>query len=341
MSDPVLPRLGRRLAGARRLAAAGCAAACVLMWTRWPITPGRSFSDAPPRHRGAVVTAVEDRAKSAERIMREAEAALRAARIRSGLPSESGIDLSGLIGAELTPLVTTLGSLEAKRTATNPAWAAVLTRQMARAGIGPGDVIAAGFSGSFPGLNLAVMAASASLGADLVAVSSVTSSTWGANEPGFTWPEIECRLVDTRLLPRASIAITAGGDGDMARDLDPDGRALAFAIRDEAAHRLGVPALQPADLRDAVRLRLLAYRRAAAGRPISLYVNVGGTSASLGESNAVLRLRSGFVRPVPFDRSEDRGVMARFAEDGVRVLTLLNVRDLAIRWGVPLAGPAQ
>jgi poly-gamma-glutamate system protein len=70
-----------------------------------------------------------------------------------------------------------------------------------------------------------------------------------------------------------------------------------------------------------------------------LYVNVGGTSASLGESPAVLNLKSGFIRPGPFDRSERRGVMARFAEQGVRVLTLLNIRDLAVRWGIPLAVP--
>jgi hypothetical protein len=29
-------------------------------------------------------------------------------------------------------------------------------------------------------------------------------------------------------------------------------------------------------------------------------------------------------------------VMARFAEQGVPVLTLLNIRDLAVRWGIPL-----
>jgi len=273
--------------------------------------------------------------------MRDAEAALSAAKAEAGIASESGVDSSGLIGGELTPLVTTLGSLEAKRTATNPRWAAVLTRQLSAVGIGPGDLVAASFSGSFPGLNIAVTAAAHSLGADLIAVSSVTASTWGANQPGFTWPEIETRLVASRLLPRASIAVTAGGDDDAARELEPEGQKLARAIRDDSARHLGVAALRPAGFQDAVRQRLSAYRRAANGRPIALYVNVGGTAASLGESPAVLRLRSGFIRPQPFDRSEKRGVMARFAEQGVRVLTLLNIRDLAIRWGIPLAGPSQ
>jgi poly-gamma-glutamate system protein len=271
--------------------------------------------------------------------MREAEAVLRTAKAEAGLTSEAGVDWSGLIGGELTPLVTTLGSLEAKRISVNPAWASALTRQLAASGIGPGDVIAAGFSGSFPGLNLAVALAAQALGANVMAVSSVTASTWGANQPGFTWPEIECRLAP-RLMPRVSIAITAGGDGDLAKDLDDEGRQAAWSIRDRAAQCLGAAVLHPADSQDAVRQRLSAYRRAANGRRIALYVNVGGTSASLGESSAVLHLRSGFVRPIPFDRSENRGVMARFAEQGVRVLTLLNVRDLAIRWGIPLSSPS-
>jgi poly-gamma-glutamate system protein len=275
------------------------------------------------------------------RTMREAEEIIRSAKARAGVEADVAGDFSGLIGSEWTPLVTTLGSLEAKRIATNPLWAAVLTRRLAEEGIGPGDVIAAGLSGSFPGLNLAVMAAARALGAELDAVSSVTASTWGANQPGFTWPEIECRVVGSGLLPKASVAITSGGDDDNARELEPDARAAAGRIRDGSAGCLGAVALHPSDLRDAIRQRLSIYRRTAGGRPIALYINVGGTSASLGRSIAVLRLRSGFAPPVPFDRSEDRGVIARFAEGRVRILTLLNIRDLAIRWGVPLAGPTQ
>ena len=311
------------------------------MWMPSPIVPAHAVGEREAWPRERTVAGLDARAAAAERTMREAEADLQSAKARAGITSEAGFDPSGLIGSEMTPLVTTLGSLEAKRTATNPRWASVLTRQMSAAGIGPGDVIAAGFSGSFPGLNLAVTAAARALGADLIAVSSVTASTWGATQPGFTWPEIECRLVMDGRSRRASIAVTSGGDGDTASDLEPEGRQLAAAIRDSTANRLGVVALKPADQADAVRQRLSAYRRAANGRPIVLYVNVGGTAASLGQSAAVLRLQSGFVRPLPFDRSEDRGVIARFAEQGVRILTLLNIRDLALRWGIPLAGPAQ
>jgi poly-gamma-glutamate system protein len=340
VSEPFRPRLGRVPANRRALLSAGCVAACALMLAGSPLVPASAVRPAPPWRSRHTLPGLDQRAAAAERSMREAEAVVREAKAVAGVAAEAGVDRSGLVGSELTPLVTTLGSLEAKRTAVNPRWASVLTRQLAAAGIGPGDVIAAGFSGSFPGLNLAVMAAAHALGADLIAITSVTASTWGANQPGFTWPEIECRIVVSGLLPRASIAVTAGGDGDTAQDLDLDGRRLAAGIRDASARRLGVPALRPADLRDAIRQRLSAYRRAAGGRPIALYVNVGGTAASLGQSTAVLHLQSGFIPARPFDRSDDGGVMARLAAQGVRILTLLNVRDLALRWGIPLGDPA-
>jgi poly-gamma-glutamate system protein len=314
----------------------GCAAAGVFLFVPSSIAPLARGSSSARRPVSSILARLDERAAGAERAMRDAEAALRAAKAAAGVVSEAGVDASGLIGSELTPLVTTLGSLEAKRISTNPVWAAVLTRQMAAAGVGPGDVIAAGFSGSFPGLNLAVAEAAHALDAKLMAISSVTASTWGANQPGFTWPEMECRLAPTSI-PRASIAVTAGGDDDMARGLEVEGRQIAASIRDDAAGCLAAAALRPVNFDDAIRQRMSAYRRAADGRPIVLYVNVGGTSASLGQSPAVLGLKSGFIRPGPFDRSERRGVMARFAEQGVRVLTLLNIRDLAVRWGIPLA----
>ena len=262
---------------------------------------------------------------------------LRAVKRAEGAEPEGITDLSGLIGAELTPLVTTLGSLEAKRISTNPEWARTLTLKMAGVGVRKGSVVAAGFSGSFPALNLAVMAACQALEADVVAVSSVTASTWGASQAGFTWPEIEARLDRAGLLRRASVAVSLGGAEDRAVDLDPEGRALAEQILERSAAALGAVALRPSDTSASIDQRLAVYGRAARGRPIVLYVNVGGTEPSLGSSPAILRMPSGFLPGVPFDFSPGRGLIARFAERGVPVLTLLNVRGLAVRWGVPLA----
>jgi len=239
-----------------------------------------------------------------------------------------------LIGTELTPLVTTLGEIEAKRLSASPAWPRILTSQIHGAGIKAGDVVAASFSGSFPGLNIAVMSACQALDIRLIAVSSVTASSWGATDAGFTWPEMEARLVAAGVLRRATVAVSAGGSGDRALDLEPDGRHLAREIAVRSARALGARLLEPASFSEAVRARLAVFDEQRAGRPLAAFINVGGTEASLGQSPAILRLANGWLKPVSFDSSPLRGLVARMAERGVPVLHLLNVRDLAFRWGV-------
>jgi poly-gamma-glutamate system protein len=270
--------------------------------------------------------------------MTASAAFLAEAKRSAGVPRPEGVleSEAGLVGAELTPLVTTLGSLEAKRLSVSPRWASELARRLHGAGVGEGDVVAASFSGSFPGLDLAVVSACAELRARLVAVSSVTASTWGATEPGFTWPEMEARLAAAGLVPPASVAVSAGGDEDAALDLDPGPRALAKRIAGTSAAALGAELLAPSRLEESIARRLELYVGHAGGRPVALYVNCGGNQASLGRSGSFLRLRTGFLRGMPFDLGEGRGVMALFAARGVPVLHLLNIRDLALRWGVRL-----
>ena len=275
-------------------------------------------------------------ADQAESTWRQASQLIRDAKRHAGITPDGGAadDRSGLVGAEMTPLVTTLGSLESKQLSTLPAWARVLVAQLKGAGVGQGSIVAGSFSGSFPALNLAVACACRSLGARLVVVSSVTSSTWGADQPGFTWPEIEARLADAGLIAIASVAVSIGGEDDRAADLEPDARALAEQIADRAAAELRAVRLRPTNYAQAVASRIELFDRVAGGRPIAIYVNVGGSQASIGRSLTVLKLKSGWIAPDAFDNGPDDGVMAQMARRGVRVLHLLNIRDLAVRWGI-------
>jgi len=76
-------------------------------------------------------------------------------------PIDEGLDpnRTGLIGPQYSPLFTTVGHLEAKRTTTNPAMAALLVHLLQEAGVEPGDRIAIGASGSFPALMIASLSA--------------------------------------------------------------------------------------------------------------------------------------------------------------------------------------
>jgi poly-gamma-glutamate system protein len=257
------------------------------------------------------------------------------AKVAAGLiPDTAAARHDALLGDEVTPLVTTLGSIEAKRLTLSPRWAGVIAGQLLAKGIRRGDLVAASFSGSFPALNLAVISACEAIGAPLIAVSSVTASTWGANQAGFTWPEMEARLAAADLLQPVSVAVSAGGAGDRALDLDADGRRLAEGIAQRSATRLGAALISPASMPDAIAERIAVLDRHRNGRPIAAFVNVGGTEASLGASTAILKVASGWIPPIAFDDSPGRGLVARMAERGVPVLHLLNVRDLAARWGL-------
>ncbi len=267
--------------------------------------------------------------------MRDATDAIARARTAAGMGGiPAGAGSSALIGSEWTPLVTTLGSLEAKRLSTSPAWASALTVQIRARGIGPSDLAVASFSGSFPGLNIATACACRALGVELIGFSSVTASTWGATDPGFTWPEMEVGLVRAGIIAPVSAAVSIGGDEDAGLDLDDEGRDLASRIADEAAAALGARRLAASSLEDAISERLRVLDGAGGRRAVRLFVNVGGTSASLGRSPAILRIRSGWVPADPFDLGPGRGLVARMVERGVPVLHLLNIRELALTWGL-------
>jgi len=273
-------------------------------------------------------------AAHATSVMESALEAVRKAKEAADLEIPPGS--RGLVGEAYNELTTTLGSLSAKMTAENPAWASVLTKELWREGLSRGDFVALGMSGSFPGLNLAFICAAQVLGLRVAAVSSVTASTYGANQEGFTWPEIEAFLAGLGIIQPVTKGISLGGEEDRAEDLQPEGQEAALRVAAKSARALSAEMIGNHGFAVSVEERLALYTRESAGNRISLYVNIGGTLASMGQGDAALELSSGFLEPRLFDVSKDRGVMARMMEGGVPVLSLLNVKDLALKWGIPL-----
>ena len=90
---------------------------------------------------------------------------------------------TGMIGDEYTPITTSLGSEEAKRTTANADMAALLVQMLTEAGVETGDTIGAGFSGSFPTMNLALLAACEAMQVKVIYIASLGASTFGANQP--------------------------------------------------------------------------------------------------------------------------------------------------------------
>lgn len=308
--------------GRRRRAAAGvytAAALSLVYLAALRILPGRDPA--------AVAEMTE-----AARVMVRATAAIRDCRSARGVTVDPAADPNGtgLIGVESSPVTTSAGRLEAKRTTTNPDFAALAVSLLREAGARRGDAVAVGASSSFPGLIVATLAAARVLGLEPLVVSSLGASQWGANAPGFGWLEMEDCLRAAGLSDAASVARSVGGEGDVGRDMDPAGRSGL-----EARLRAGdAPFLSEPDLARNVARRMALYRERAAGRRIAAFVNIGGSTANIGTSAEVLKLRPGLVDGVFIPPPGERGILQAMAAEGVPVVHLLNIRGLCERYGL-------
>jgi poly-gamma-glutamate system protein len=262
-------------------------------------------------------------------------ASIKALRLEKGLPIDPALDLNqtGIIGEEFTPLTTSLGDAAAKRTAANPAFAAVVAGFYERAGLRPGDVVAIGGSGSFPAFVLASLCAARALDLRPVLIYSIGSSMYGANIPGFTFVDMLARLRADGVLPYAMAAVAPGGERDTGRGVlfDEEGTTLV-----DEARRSRLPVVEGTTLADRIRQRLQIYDTAAGGRPVRCFVNVGGATANYGDTEASLGVPNGLLLAIPsVPASPSRGLLFEFAARGVPVVHLLYVKGLARENGLP------
>jgi poly-gamma-glutamate system protein len=198
-----------------------------------------------------------------------------------------------------------------------------------------GDVVAVGMTGSLPGLNLAVLAACRAIGAEPVIVSSVGASMFGATDPEMTWLDMEDVAVGKGLWPFRSVAASLGGGGDVGRGLSPAGRQLLL----DAVERHHVRLFDQETVLDAVKARVALYDSISRvrGKPIKVYVNVGGGIASLGGTQNGHLIPAGFTKRLARRSYPNRGVINVLADRGIPVIHLLHVEKLASLYDISAA----
>jgi len=279
----------------------------------------------------------------AGRLMEESLRVLRQHCEKSGLlgdPSEDP-NRTCLIGPELGPLMTSLGHLEAKRTATSPEMGGLLVHLLEEAGVARGDRVGVGCSGSFPGFLVATMAATRAMEVDPVVVLSLGASSFGATGDGFHLLDLYELLWGARIFAARPAAVSLGGDRDVGLDLDP---SLRYRLLERISSS-GLLPLVEADLGANVARRMAIYSGRGAP-PVTAYINIGGGEASIGTAPFVLGLEAGIVRPDRLPPRDGRGVLAEMLAEGVPVIHLLHVRGLSRRYGVtwdpiPLPQPGR
>jgi len=269
----------------------------------------------------------------AARLMAGAIDALKPCAGEHGVVVDPSTDLNrtALVGLEDSPITTSLGQLEAKRTAANPNFAGCLVRMLEEAGVGRGDAVAVGASSSFPAMILATLAAVRTIGAAPVVISSLGASNWGANNPAFTQLEILDCLRSAGIFDVRPAALAVGGVNDDGTDMSEEGRAF---LR-EKIRATGTPVIEEPDLAANVRARMAVYEAGAAGKRIAAFVNVGGSWANMGVDPGVLELRPGLTEVKMIPPPGKRGVIQEMASRGVPVIHLLFIKGLAERCGLP------
>lgn len=263
---------------------------------------------------------------------REAFDIIKSARVDLGPPIDDETDPleTGIVGLPMSPVTTVTGYLNAKQTSVNPNFAAVVIDMLKEAGVEPDDVVAMGVSGSFPALNACAFAAVESLGAKPVSIASVSASNWGANVPDLLWIDMERYLFEAGALKNRSIAASIGGYMDSGRGLSDDARQGVI----DSINENGLTLIDDEDFAANVARRLETYRKAADGRPIKAYINVGGGAASVGTEVGKELFSPGLNTRTPARAELLTGVMPTLSQQGVPCIHLIHVTTLAQRYGL-------
>lgn len=272
-------------------------------------------------------------------LMAEAEQLISQKRLDLGLSIDRAHDPNGtgLIGIEYSGTTTSLGDLEAKRTTTSPDMAAVMVGLLLEAGVQPGDSIALGASGSFPGAVLATLAAARAMDLQLAIIVSLGSSTWGANVPGFSL--LAMLQAAESVTGYEALAFSLGGDGDHGGGMDPEARDQLLAELYDSGQRV----IAGRSLADSVAERMSLYDYASYEAPFRAFVNIGGASANTGVGMTSLSLVPGVNTRIPSPSADDSGVIFEMGKRGIPVIHVLNLKRLALDRGLawdPVPFPA-
>ncbi len=248
-------------------------------------------------------------------------------------PIDSEVDPvdSGIIGTLITPITSNSGVREAKLATVNPNWAAVMIEIFDKAGIKDGDTIAAGFSGSFPALNIAVLSAAQVMKLKVIAISSAAASTWGANIPDMSWLDMERILNENKLISNRSVAASLGGSQDRAVGMSKEGKELLRKI----IERNGVELIFAKDEQTNLDTRMSIYNQKSGDAPIKAFVNVGGGTISVGTRIGKQLFKPGLNKHPDYEALQIDSVMTRFAREDIPVIHMTKIRALSERYGLP------
>ena len=247
-------------------------------------------------------------------------------RDQAGVPIDTVNDpnRTGLVGVQYSQVTYGRSDLSDALTSLNPNFAAALVELLLDAGIRPGDTVGISWDGTYPALNIQLLAVARCFPFEPVIITAQSAGTWGANWPGLTWLDIEARLRQAGVWDYRSEFATLGGEADDGRGLSPAGRALLMAAADSAGVEVRVFGGREGAVRH--RLEVLAGTKAM--------VSVGRVVVDMGDPLARIPSR---VLTGPSPRVDSGGTIAALLARRVPVVFLGNPSRVAIDYGLPVA----
>lgn len=271
----------------------------------------------------------------AAQLSQQAALCLKGFRLEEGVFIEEVNDpnQTALIGQEYTQITTDRGYIDAKLSSLNPNLAAVIVQYLKEAGLEENDQVAVAFTGSFPALNISVIAAIEVLKLKPIIISSVGSSNYGANDPYFTWLDMESVLYNSGVFHHRSVAASIGGGFDEGRGLSPEGRELIV----QAIGRNNVSLIREDHLDKSIERRMQIYEQESKGKHVKAFINVGGGIASLGHTVNAGLIPTGLIQKLPVMNYPVRGVIVRMGLKNIPVIQLVNIKEILGKFGLPFS----
>ena len=250
------------------------------------------------------------------------------------LPKEDKYE-SGMLGPLHTQIQTTEGDQAAKRTSTNPNFAAVYIEMFRKAGLKKGDEIAIITSGSFPALNIQATIAAQVYGLKFVSMSGIGASSYGATDVNFTYFDMSEYLYEKGYFNNKLDYVSFGGGFDDGSEFSLDVYNTIKARIDES----GVKFISEADFKTNINLRLTYIYEKCPN--VKLLLNVGGSIVSMGSGYTKAVNYRGLVMPSYMTNSasatddDHKGLLEIFLERGLPVIQMLNISKIAYEYGLP------
>lgn len=260
----------------------------------------------------------------------KAMAVLKEEAIRRHIATDSINDPNGtyLVGTKYSVITARRVPLTDVLVSLNPNFAAAAVEMFTELKLRKGDLVCVNTTGTFPGLNIAVLSACTVLGIEPLIINAASSASYGANHPQFTWLDMETHLKEQGIFPFTTHAASLGGEKDNGEGISPEGRVLLQrAIERNTTRFINSPSLA-----ENIAMRCSIYQKLARdrGKPIKAYIDIGGTVTGYGQTIPDTLVKPGINRFPQQQFFSNYGIIQRMVEKRIPILYLGDVRQLAL-----------